>query len=77
MKFNGEPIGEVIAAIDRTAVSVRIPRDAWNRQPVGTLELDFPQAQAHRIKFRPDYEWWTAWTLWGIRFEAASGPGHP
>lgn len=67
---NGVRIGEAVAAA-RAKVTVRIPQEIWNRQPVATLELKFPQAHAHRIKFRPDYEWWTAWNLWSIRFEAA------
>lgn len=70
VSFNGEPIGEVMAA-GRAAVSVRIPREVWNRRPVGTLELQFPRAQPHRVNFRPDYQWWSAWHLWSIRFEAA------
>jgi hypothetical protein len=74
--FNGEPIGEVTAA-ERAPQSVRIPREAWNRRPVATLELDFPQAEAHRTKLRPDYEWWTAWLIWAIRFEAAGAAALP
>lgn len=66
---NGVRIGEAVAAA-RAKVTVRIPQEIWNRQRVATLELKFPHAHPHRNKFRPDYEWWTAWNLWSIRFEA-------
>ena len=69
--FNGEPMGQVAAAA-RGLSGVRIPMAVWNRRPVGTLELRFPDAQPHRDRQRPDYQWWSAWNLWGIRFEAAT-----
>lgn len=71
VSFNGERMGEAMAGA-RAAVTVRIPKEIWNRQPIATLELHFPRAQAHRVGFRPDYQWWSAWNLWSIRFEAAA-----
>ncbi|MSU65747.1 MAG: hypothetical protein EXS38_06535 [Opitutus sp.] len=69
--FNGEPVGRV-AVGERESAAVRIPVALWNRQPVATLELRFPEAVPTRTYQRPDDEWWKAWNLWSIRF--ASDP---
>lgn len=72
--FNGEAVGRVTAG-KRAATTVRIPAALWNRRPVGTLELRFPDATPHHDRERPSYQWWLGWNLWSIRFEIAPATG--
>jgi hypothetical protein len=65
--FNGNPVGRASVG-PRACVSVTVAPEQWNRGPVATLELRFPNAIHHRPLRRPDYEWWSAWRLWSIRF---------
>ena len=69
--LNGHPLGRVVAAGQRAQLTVTAPAALWNEWSRGTLELRFPAADHARFYKRPDYEQWSAWSLWKISFERA------
>jgi len=70
VSFNGTPLGRVRVG-RRASVSLLIRADLWNGRPVAKIDLDFPDAAARSARCRPGFGWWSAWHLFGVRFEIA------
>ncbi len=69
--YNDQEVGR-LTAFDRAPLSITVPRELWNRNPAGKLELRFPDALPNHDYKRPRHEWWTSWGIWSIRFDPAS-----